>query len=86
MPKPIVCLSEQLRQFLEIFRSCFSKRQWKYFVTVLLGLIGRKERKTMAGMLRVVAEDVSLSGLSRFLSKWHWKPNHLVQIWLQRFQ
>ena len=36
MPKPIVCLSEQLRQFVEIFRSCFSKRQWKYFVIVLL--------------------------------------------------
>jgi hypothetical protein len=31
MPKPIVCLSEQLRQFLEIFRSCFSKRRWRYF-------------------------------------------------------
>ena len=32
MPKPIVCMSEQLRQFLELFRLCFSKRQWRYFV------------------------------------------------------
>ena len=85
MPKPILCLSEQLRQFLEIFRSCFSKRQWKYFVIVLLGLIECEERKTMTGLLRVEAEEVSPSGLSRFLSKWLWEPNHLVQIWLQRF-
>jgi len=43
MPKQIVCLSEQLRQFAEIYRSCFSKRQWKYFVIVLLGLIECEE-------------------------------------------
>lgn len=35
MLKPIVCLSEQLCRFLETFRPCFSKRQWKYYVTVL---------------------------------------------------
>ena len=63
MPKPIVCLSEQLRQYLEVFRPCFSRRQWKYFVTVLLGLIECEERKTMTGLLRVVGERISLSGL-----------------------
>ena len=36
MPKPLVCLSEQLRQFAEYFRPCFSQRQWRYFVIVLL--------------------------------------------------
>jgi len=86
MPKPIVCLSEQLRQYLEIFRPCFSKRQWKYFVTVLLGLIECEERKTMTGLLRVVAEQVSLSGLSRFLSKWPWEPDRVAQIWLRHFR
>jgi hypothetical protein len=45
MPKPIVCLSEALRQYLESFRSCFSKRQWKYFVIVLLGLVECEERR-----------------------------------------
>ena len=74
MPKPIVCLSEQLCQYLEAFRSCFSTRQWKYFVTVLLGLIECEERKTMSGMLRVVGEQLSLAGLSRFLNKWRWWP------------
>jgi hypothetical protein len=86
MPKPIVCLSEQLRQFAELFRSCFSKRQWKYFVIVLLGLIECEERKTMSGMLRVIGEQVSLSGLSRFLNKWNWSPSKVAQSWLLHFR
>ena len=86
MPKPIVCLSEQLRQYLENFRPCFSKRQWKYFVTVLLGLIECEERKTMTGMLRVVGERISLSGLSRFLSKWRWSEGEVAQTWMLRFR
>jgi hypothetical protein len=85
MPKPIVCLSEQLRQFAEIFRSCFSKRQWKYFVIVLLGLIECEERKTMSALLRVIGEHVSLSGLSRFLNKWNWSPAEVAQNWRLHF-
>lgn len=86
MPKPIVCLSEQLRQFLEAFRPCFSQRQWKYFVTILLGLIECEERKTLTGLLRVVGEHISLSGLSRFLSKWPWSAAEVAQTWLLRFR
>jgi hypothetical protein len=86
MPKPIVCLSEQLSQYLEAFRSCFSKRQWKYFVIVLLGLIECKERRTLTGLLRVVGERVSLSGLSRFLNKWSWSAEALTDTWLSRFR
>ncbi len=86
MPKPIVCLSEQLSQYLEAFRDCFSKRQWKYFVIVLLGLIECEERKTMTGILRVVGERISLSGLSRFLGKWTWHPARVAGTWQQRFR
>jgi hypothetical protein len=86
MPKPIVCLSKQLCQFLELFRSCFSKRHWRYFVIVLLGLVDCEERKTMAGMLRVVGERVSLSGLSRFLNKWPWSAEPVAQTWLLHFR
>ncbi|GEM_PF-314796 len=86
MPKPIVCLSEQLCQFLEVFRPCFSKRQWKYFVTILLGLIECEERKTMTGLLRGVGERISLSGLSRFLSKWPWSPADIARTWMLRFR
>jgi hypothetical protein len=39
MPVPVICLAPQLVQLAGIFRSLFSKPQWKYFVTVLLGLI-----------------------------------------------
>ena len=60
MPKAIACLSEQLSQYLEAFRDCFSKHPWKNFVTVLLGLIECEERKTMTGKLRVVGEQSSL--------------------------
>lgn len=86
MPKPIVCLSEQLRQYLELFRFCFSKPQWKYFVIVLLGFIECEERKTMSGLLRVVAEQVSLCGLSRFLNKWCWKPEKVADTWQAHFR
>jgi hypothetical protein len=86
MPKPIVCLSDELRQFVDAFRTCFTKRQWKYFVIVLLGLIECEERRTMTGLLRVIGERVSLSGLSRFLNKWPWSPDRLADAWVQRFR
>jgi hypothetical protein len=86
MPKPIVCLSEQLRQFLEAFRPCFSRRQWKYFVTVLLGLIECEGRKTMTGLIRVVGDRISLSGLSRFMSIWPWSAEEVAQTWMRRFR
>jgi hypothetical protein len=86
MPKPIVCLSEQLRQYLEIFRPCFSQRQWKYFVIVLLGLVECDDRKTMTGLLRVIGEQISLSGLSRFLNKWPWSPEEVAHTWFLRFR
>jgi hypothetical protein len=86
MPKPIVCLSAQLCQFLDAFRSCFSNRQWKYFVTVLLGLIECEERRTMTGLLRVVGERISLSGLSRFLNEWSWSVTEVPNSWLLRFR
>jgi len=86
MPKPIICLSDTLRQFLEVFGGCFSRRQWKYFVTVLLGLVECEGRSTLKGFLRCVGEKVSLSGLSRFLSRWSWSPAEVVATWLTRFR
>ena len=86
MPKPIVCLSAPLRQFVERFRSCFSRRQWRYFVIVLLGLIECEERKTLTGLLRVIGESVSLSRLSRFLSKWPWSSSAVAQQWENHFR
>ncbi len=35
----IICLDAQLRHFAEQFRELFTKPQFKYLVTVLLGLM-----------------------------------------------
>ena len=86
MPKPIVCLSDTLRQFLEVFRPCFSQRQWPYFVTVLLALVECQGRSTLTGFLRCVAETTSLCGLSRFLGRWAWSADELAATWLRRFR
>jgi len=86
MPKPIVCLSAALRQFCEAFRPCFSKRQWKYFVIVLLGMVECKERRTLSGLLACVGEKVSLCGLSRFLNRWRWRCEEVARVWLCRFR
>ena len=86
MPKPIVCLSEALSQFAEAFRPCFSQRQWKYFVIVLLGLIECEGRRTLRGLLTMVGEKVSLCGLSRFFNRWQWSATEVAQTWLGRFR
>lgn len=86
MPKPIVCLSVALCQFAEVFRPCFSQRQWKYFVIVLLGLIECEGRRTLSGLLSTVGEKVSVCGLSRFFSRWQWSPTEVAQRWLSRFR
>jgi len=49
VPKPTMCVSDALRQFLEIFRPCFSRRHSKCFVTVLLGLVECEARSTFDG-------------------------------------
>ena len=86
MPKPIICLSDTLRQFAEAFRDLFTKPQWKYFVTVLLGLVECQERRTLSGLLRCVAAQVSLAGLSRFLSQAPWSEQAVAERWQTRFR
>lgn len=86
MPQPIICLDTEVRQFAERFRSVFSKPQYEYFVTVLLGLLECEGRRTLSGILSKVAQPPSLSGLSRFLSESPWIAEALVVIWLERFR
>jgi len=86
MPKPIVCLSAAVCEFAELFRPCFSKRQWKYFVSVLLGLIECEGRRTLRGLLAVVGEKVSLCGLSGFFNRWQWSAAEGAHTWLERFR
>jgi hypothetical protein len=48
MPHPLICLDEEVRHFAERFRSVFSKPQYQYFVTVLLGLMECEGKRTRA--------------------------------------
>jgi len=53
---------------------------------IIVGLTGVcQERRTVSGLLRRVAAQVSLSGLSRFLSRWPWSESELAAMWQARF-
>src|SRR3954454_3207112 len=86
MPKPIICLSDALRQFADAFRPCFSSRQFPYFVIVLWGLIECQERRTLSALVRTVGDRVSLAGMSRFLSRYARSTSAVSAIWLRRFR
>lgn len=51
MRLPIICLEPRFRQYLQRFRHCFGKPQYKYFVTILLGLMLCQEASTLSGVL-----------------------------------
>jgi DDE superfamily endonuclease len=86
MPQPIICLDEEVCHFAERFRSLFSKPQYQYFVTVLLGLMECEGRRTLCGVLREVGQSPSLSGLSRFLSDAPWSQEAVVASWQRHFR
>lgn len=86
MPKPSVCLAFALCQYLELFRGCFKPRQWKYFVTVLSGLVECQERRTLSGLQRTAGNRPSLSSLSRFMGWWSWAADKPATIWQSHFR
>ncbi|NWJ47123.1 MAG: hypothetical protein HXX08_14780 [Chloroflexi bacterium] len=55
-------------------------------MTVLLGLVECQERRALSALLRCVSPDLTLSGMSRFFSKWQWSPQTLAEGWLDRFK
>jgi len=74
-----------LRNYLEAFHGQFSAPQWKYFVTVLMGLLHCNGNKTLSGILREVAVVVTMSGLSRFLVSPAWSVTALDKVRYQQF-
>jgi SRSO17 transposase len=85
MSVPIICLDARLRQFCETFRKSMSKPQYKYLVIVLLGLMLCQGTCTLSGLLRQVAEEQSLSGVSRFMSRAPWAAEEVAGAWIERF-
>ena len=60
--------------------SVFSLPQWKYFVTVLLGLLHCDERRTLSALLRHVAVGVTVFGLCYFLRVAPWSLDQLTAV------
>src|SRR5919199_4336660 len=85
MRVPILCMDGRLRDFAAAFRSCFSTPQHRYFEIVLLALPLCQEAKTLSGLLRQVAVQVTLSGLSRFLAPAPWSTADVAKTWRTRF-
>lgn len=85
MPVPTICLDESLRQFVASVGKRLSRPQKKYLVIVLLGLMLCQGQRTLSGIAAQVADPVSVSGVSRFLSTAPWSASELAQQWQQRF-
>jgi len=77
MAQLIILQDATFRNYVEAFRSKFSAPQWKYFVTILMGLLHQDGAKTLSGLLREVAVVVTMSGLSRFLISSAWSVTSL---------
>lgn len=80
MPQPINIQDARLAQYLRLFSSVFSLPQWKYFVTVLLGLLHCDERRTLSALLRHVAVRVTVFGLCYFLRVAPWSLDQLTVV------
>ena len=52
MPHLMIVQDVRFVQYAQIFSAVFSLPQWKYFVTVLLGLLHCDERRTLSALLR----------------------------------
>ena len=85
MRLPIICLDPRFSQYLLRFRHCFSKPQYKYFVTILLGLMLCQGASTLSGLIGQVEGQVSLSGSSRFLSGAPWSADEVSRSWFNHF-
>jgi hypothetical protein len=80
MPQPIHIQDVRLAQHMRLFCGVFSLSQWKYFVTVLLGLLHCDERRTLSALLRHVAVKVTIFGLCYFLRKAPWSVDELTAV------
>jgi hypothetical protein len=79
MAQPIIIQDATLRNYLMAFRGVFSAHQWKYFETVLMGMIHCQASRTLSGILRSIATWVTVSGLSRFLISPAWAIDELAR-------
>jgi hypothetical protein len=80
MPHLMIVQDARLVQYMQAFSAVFTLPQWKYFVTVLLGLVHCDERRTLSALLRHVAVKVTIFGLCYFLRKAPWSVDALTTV------
>ena len=88
MPQPIMLIDARLAEYMQAFSAMFSLPQWKYFVTVLMGLLHCDERRTLSALLRCVAVNtikVTIFGLCYFLRAGRWSVEDLTAVRRDRF-
>ena len=85
MPHPMIVQDARLVQYVQAFSTVFSLPQWKYFVTVLLGLLHCDERRTLSALLRHIAVRVTIFGLCHFLRSAPWSVDALTAVRRARF-
>jgi hypothetical protein len=76
---PRICLDDRLAKYLQQFEHCFSRPQYRHFVTMLLGLLLCQGSHTLSGVLRQVTGQTSLAALSRFLSEAPWSIEEVCE-------
>lgn len=80
MPQPSHIRDVRLMQYLRLFSNVFSLPQWKYVVTVFLGLLHCDERRTLSALLRQVFTKVTIFGLCYFLRTAKWSVEALTTV------
>jgi len=78
MRVPIVCVDSRVRQYATAFVDCFSRPQFRHFVTVLAALLLWRGPRTLTGLLRTVQGKTTRASLSRFLSEAPWDATALA--------
>jgi hypothetical protein len=80
MAHPIIIQEGTLRNYLRAYQDVLRPAHWRYFETVLMGLIHCQSSRTLSGLLRTVAVLVTVWDLSRFLVSPRWSATRLAEV------
>ncbi len=86
MRMPLVCVDERVRQDASAFRECFSRPQYRHFVTMLVALLLCQGPRTLTNLFRTIAGAGSVASLSRFLAEAPWDASAVAARGCQRFR
>lgn len=79
MAQPIIIQEGIFCNYLAALQGAIRPSQWKYFVTVQMGLVHCQASRTLSGLLRSVATWVTVCQLSRYLVSPRWTTEKLAE-------